>query len=154
MTLRLPRHRGKGWIPVGIYDAVSTTDEIRRVRVPANFGYVGGQPGDVPKTNKFNARKHDLDGHRFDSGHECRRYVHLKHLQTIGEIRDLEVHPKYEFAVNGQKVGTMKPDFRYVVVKTGTTIVEDAKSGPTRTEAYQLRKKLLKACHGIDLVEV
>lgn len=54
-------------------------------------------------------------------------------------------------------VGIFKADFRYRVVKglnLGEIKVEDVKSGPTKTEAYALRKKLAEAIHGITIDEL
>jgi len=41
-----------------------------------------------------------------------------------------------------------------VDAETADVIVEDVKSGPTKTAAYRLRKKLVEAIHGVRIVEV
>lgn len=104
--------------------------------------------------NKFNAKKTEVDGIRFDSGHEARRYVFLKGRLSAGEIADLRFQVPYEFTVNGQRIGKFTADFVYIDVTTGKTVTEDAKSTATRTEAYQLRKRLMRACHSIEVAEV
>lgn len=104
--------------------------------------------------NKFGAKKMDVDGITFASKAEARRYSHLKLLVRIGEIEDLELQPKFDLVVNGQKVCGYIADFRYRVSATGATVVEDVKSAPTRTKEYRIKVKLLKALHGVEVVEV
>jgi hypothetical protein len=93
-----------------------------------------------------------VDGKRFPSRAEARRWRELNLLELAGEISNLEYQPRYEFVVNGTRVGHYTGDSRYV--EKGVTVVEDVKSKASRTEAYQLRKRLMRAIHGIDIVEV
>lgn len=100
------------------------------------------------KPNKFGARKVQLDGYTFDSVAEATRYQTLKWSADAGLIADLRIHPAYTLEVNGEKVGTFKPDFVYVG-DTGD-FVEDVKSKPTAAgEAFRLRARLFFACHGL-----
>lgn len=106
--------------------------------------------------NKHNAKRKQVDGTWFSSGDEARRYVTLRTLERAGEICDLRPHPEFEFVINGVRVGKFTPDFEYVIATgpgRGEAIVEDFKAPSTRTEAYQLRKKLLWACHRIVVTE-
>lgn len=104
---------------------------------------------------KYGNVRGEIDGHRFDSMAEGRRYLYLRDRQERGEIRDLEPHPPaYRFEHEGVLVGTYTPDFRYVVIATDELVVEDVKSGPTRTKDYKLRKNMMLAFHGIAVVEV
>lgn len=103
--------------------------------------------------NKFNAKKVEVDGFTFASKKEANRYAELKMLLVADKITDLRIHPEYEFEVNGVRVGKYTPDFRYVNERG--IVVEDVKSKATKTdEAYGLRKKLMLACHGIEVMEV
>ena len=108
------------------------------------------------KPSKYGAEAVEIDGKRFASKKEGRRYQDLKLLEFAGAIRDLECQPKYElWASNGEVIGRFTPDFRYYSLELGRLVVEDVKGGrATRTEAYQLRKRLFTACHGIILTEV
>lgn len=106
------------------------------------------------QTNKYRARKMEVDGIIFASKAEARRYSHLKMLVRIGEIEDLEMQPRFGLVVNGQKVCDYVADFRYRVRATGATVVEDVKSAPTRTKEYRIKVRLLKALHGIEVAEV
>jgi hypothetical protein len=105
-----------------------------------------------PQT-KFGNRVTVLDGHRFASQKEARRYAELCLLLKAGEIRDLVLQPRYALVVNGYLIGHYRPDFAYRL-PDGTLIVEDVKSTATKTQAYRLRKRLMRACHGIDIQEV
>lgn len=105
--------------------------------------------------SKYHAVRGEIDGLKFDSQAEGRRYLMLRDRLRRGEIRDLEPHPPaYRLEVNGVLVSRYTPDFRYVVVATGETVVEDMKSNPTRTRDYVMRRKLMKALHGIEIAEV
>lgn len=105
--------------------------------------------------NKYGSKRTVIDNHRFDSQAEGRRYLALRDRLQRGEIRDLEPHPPaYRLDVNGVLVSRYTPDFRYVVIETGETVVEDVKSNPTRTRDYVMRRKLMKALHGIEITEV
>ena len=103
--------------------------------------------------NKYNARKVMVDGHTFDSIKESQRYVQLKLMLRAGKITDLELQPRYDIDVNGKRICFYKADFRYV--ENGKTVVEDVKSTMTaKLPVYRLKKKLVKACHDVDIVEV
>ena len=104
--------------------------------------------------NKYGAVRVRADGKTFDSKREYRRYCDLKNLLRGGEIESLEIHPRYDFVVNGMKVGFYTADFRYLDRRSGETVVEDVKADVTKTTSYRLRKKLMKAIHGIDITEV
>lgn len=104
--------------------------------------------------SKFNNVKTEVDGLRFDSKKEAQRYVQLRLRERIGEIVSLEIQPRFRLEVNGQKVCEYRADFRYTEQATGRVVVEDVKGGPTATPVYRLKKKLVKALHGIEVTEV
>ena len=120
-----------------------------------------GGPLEAPKS-KYGAKPMIVDGHRFDSTKEARRYRELRLLEKAGMIRDLELQPRFVLEVverwrpHGliKNCGYYTADFRYVDAETAATVVEDVKSGPTKTAAYRLRKKLVEAIHGVRIVEV
>lgn len=96
-----------------------------------------------------------IDGIRFDSQAEGRRYSQLKLLEKAGEIKNIELQPKFPMEVNGKKVGRYTADFAYHDRATGKQVVEDVKSPSTaKGEAYRLRKKLVEALYGITITEV
>jgi len=70
--------------------------------------------------------------------------------ERAGEINDLVLQPKYPLVVNGVRIGLYRGDFWYR--RNGEVVVEDVKG--VRTPVYKLKCKLVKACWGIDIVEV
>ena len=94
-----------------------------------------------------------VDGVRFASKAEARRYQELKILLQAGRIADLTLHPQWPLRVNDVYVGQYSADFQYR--EEGRTVVEDVKplGGPVSRD-YPLRVKLLKALYGIEVVEI
>jgi hypothetical protein len=96
-----------------------------------------------------------VDGSKFDSKKEARRSVVLKQRERLGEIEDLELQPRYDIVIGGIKVCVIVPDFRYRDRTTGDVYVEDVKSEATRKDrVYRLKKKLLRAVYGVEIVEI
>ena len=106
------------------------------------------------KTTKYRNRKTTYKGIEFDSQKEKNRYQELLLLERAGEIRRIELQPRYDLVVNGHKLGFYRGDFRYEEVATGAVIIEDVKSPATKTAVYQLKKKLVRALYGIEIREV
>lgn len=104
------------------------------------------------KKNKYGNTKVMLDGMRFDSKREADRYLELKLLRDAGEITGLRIQPHLPCDVNGMHVCTYIADFAYTKRNDSRETFEDAKGH--RTALYILKKKLVKACHGIDVEEV
>lgn len=102
---------------------------------------------------KYGNRITELDGFKFASAKESRRYATLKLLERAGHVTDLQVQPVFPIVINGQHVCKVIPDFAYV--ENGKRVVEDVKSEITRQDkVYRLKAKLMKAVHGIEVVEV
>lgn len=101
--------------------------------------------------SKYHARKVEVDGITFHSKAEANRYLELKLLEKTGEIANLLLQPKYPLVVNRKRVGTYIGDFYYHDCKSGAEVLEDVKG--VRTAVYQLKKKLVKALYGIDILE-
>lgn len=108
--------------------------------------------------NKYRNIKTTVDNIQFDSKKEAARYGQLKLLVKAGEIADLELQPQYRLYVNEVLICRYIGDFKYVDVKESkkvndlVRVVEDAKG--VKTPAYRLKKKLMKAIHGIEIREV
>lgn len=101
------------------------------------------------KRNKYSAIKTEVDGIKFYSKAEARRYSCLKLLEKSGEISDLSLQPRFDLIVNGKKCGFYKADFKYI--DGGKEVVEDVKG--MKTPVYNLKKKLVKAIYDIDIYE-
>lgn len=95
-----------------------------------------------------------VDGMRFASKAEARRYGFLKLRQAAGDIDGLECQPRFPLRVDGALICTYVADFRYRDLRTGAVVVEDVKSAPTRTPVYRIKAKLLKALQGVTVTEV
>lgn len=93
-----------------------------------------------------------IDGIRFPSKREARRYQALKLMEKAGAIRDLKLQVRYPLTVNGIKVGTYVADFDYIEGEKRVT--EDVKAKPTMTPAYKLKRRLMYAIHGVVIKEV
>lgn len=113
--------------------------------------YTAGSSG---RPSKFRNEPTVVDGITFASKAEARRYGWLKIAERAGEIEQLECQPRFQLRVDGVLICTYVADFRYVDRRTGLPVVEDVKSAPTRTPVYRIKAKLLKALHGITIVEV
>lgn len=100
--------------------------------------------------SKYNAKKTVIDGHKFDSMKESRRYEELKILERAGHIKDLELQPKFElqasFKKNGKTYRSINyiADFQYFSFQENKIIVEDVKSKATKTKVYEIKKKLFE----------
>lgn len=106
----------------------------------------------MPRHNKFNAQRTTVDGITFASKREATRYGELRLLERAREIRGLRLQPKLSLDVNGEHVCTYVADFAYVKRGDSRETFEDVKGA--RTALFILKKKLVKAVHGIDVVEV
>lgn len=101
--------------------------------------------------SKFNAKPTIVDGKRFASKAEARRYSELRDLERAGIISHLELQPRFPLIVNGQVICTYVGDFRYL--ENGKSATEDVKG--VKTDVYAIKRKLLLATHpGIDHREI
>jgi len=101
---------------------------------------------------KYGNKKVTIDGIKFDSKWEGERYLYIKSLERAGRVKDLELQVRYNLIVNEQKICAYIADFRYKREdKDGEwhEIVEDAKG--VETPEFKLKKKLMKACLGIEI---
>lgn len=101
---------------------------------------------------KYRNQPVEIDGHRFASKAEARRYGELKLLERANQIAHLELQPRFPLHVREVLVCTYVADFAYML--QGRGIVEDVKSPATRTPQYRIKVKLLRALTGIEVREV
>ena len=102
------------------------------------------------RSSKYNAVKTEVDGIKFDSKLEAKRYSELKMLLRSGIISDLELQKKFELRVNGVLICKYLADF-YYLDQSGRQVVEDCKG--VRTPIYSIKAKLMIACHGLRMLE-
>ena len=104
------------------------------------------------KSSKFGAKKTIVDGITFDSKWESERYGQLRAMERGGIVTDLELQVKYDIVINDIKICKYIADFVYKEESPDgeiKEIVEDAKG--FETPEFKLKKKLMKAVHGIDI---
>lgn len=102
--------------------------------------------------NKYRNTKVITQDGVFGSKREYRRYLDLLLLQRAWKISRLETQVPYRLEVNGYLICKYVADFTYTA--SMFLVVEDVKSPITRKNpVYRLKKKLMKAIHGIDILE-
>ena len=100
--------------------------------------------------SKYNNKKCELDGYKFDSKKEMERYMVLKIEQKEGFITNLSLQPRFTLLEAGKNSMGKKyrkieyvADFKYFDVNEGLWVVEDVKG--MLTGVYKLKKKLFFA---------
>lgn len=122
---------------------------LRTGQLPARFQGQG-----EPKKRKYHNEPVEIDGLRFDSQAEAKRYYELRMLERSGLIEHLEIHPKLTLTVQGVRIGTYSADFRYYDIEQSRMVLEDVKSDATKTQIYRWKKRHVKAQYGISIIEV
>lgn len=108
------------------------------------------KPGKGPKYRNIETT---VDGIRFASQKEARRFSYLKELENSGEISDLRLQVNFTLQegytkTDGERVRPIvyKADFTYKKRDENGRhtlyIVEDVKTKGTRTEKYKIKRKL------------
>ncbi len=111
------------------------------------------------RPHKYGAKATVVDGVRFASKAEARRYSELRLLERAGEIRELELQPKFplDAPLPGHvgkmaRVGEYRADFRYRAGPTGLLVIEDVKG--MRTALYRWKKKHVELQYGVEIQEI
>jgi hypothetical protein len=113
--------------------------------------------GGARKPSKYRAKPCVIGGIRFASQREGARYLDLLALEKAGEIRELELQPKFPLYVcrrqNGElhQVCIFVADFTYREGPQGILVVEDSKG--FRTPVYRLKAKMFEAQYAIEIRE-
>ncbi len=115
------------------------------------------------RKNKFGVRldpigkaARTIDGILFDSAKEAQRYAQLKLLERAGHISRLQRQHKLSLKAHspaGEAVhcGMYVCDFFFFDNRAGKFTYEDCKGA--RTALYRLKKKIVEACHGVEILE-
>ena len=117
-----------------------------------------GHPVRLPES-KYHNRKTTVDGMTFDSKKEAVRYKELTLLQKAGMIKCLQRQVVFEIIPSQKEDGkVVERPVKYVADFTyyegGELVVEDVKSPATRTDAYKIKRKLMRYLLGIRIREV
>lgn len=99
--------------------------------------------------NKYGAKRTLLDGICFDSKAEASFYAALKQREKAGEVTDIERQREYDLMVNGVLVARYRADFVFFDRRVRARRVIDVKGVATRD--FTMKRKLMKACHGIEV---
>ena len=102
------------------------------------------------KPHKYHAVATVVDGIKFPSKKQAKRYTELKLLQRAGTISDLTLEVEYPISIGDHKICSYIADFTYLLHGI-EYVVEDSKG--IKTPLYRLKKKLMKAVRGIDIKE-
>ena len=111
--------------------------------------------------DKYQNKKTEIRGIKFDSRREAARYAELVAMWRSGDISEPICHPSFELipaqvAGGGRKERgvTYIADFSYCR-RDGSRVVEDVKSPVTaKLPAYIIKRKLMLRVHGIEVVEI
>lgn len=96
-----------------------------------------------PKRRKYGNRHCIIGSERFDSEREGRRHQVLLERQRKGEISDLKRQVTFKLYVNGQLIGSVRPDWTYL--EGNKLVADDCKGFQTRD--HKTRWKLAIALH-------
>lgn len=108
------------------------------------------------RPSKYRTKPLVVDGERFDSQKEYRRWRELKLLEKAGEITDLQKQVRFEFPlpdggfvryVSSKRKVTYIADFVYQ--ENGKRVVEDSKG--MKTQVYKLKEALMLHINGIAI---
>lgn len=101
------------------------------------------------RVSKYGNIKAEADGQIFASKRERGRWMDLRLEEKAGAIKNLQRQVAYQIDVNGVKVCSYIADFVYE--RADELVVEDAKG--YKTDVFMLKSKLMRAVHGIEVVE-
>ena len=111
------------------------------------------------KQSKYKNKKVEYDEIKFDSQKEKAWYIKFKLMEQAGEIHDLKLQVPFclieTFKRNDKTYRTTSyvADFVYRDKEDKLHVV-DVKSKATKTQVYQLKKKLMAWKYGIEIEEV
>ena len=103
-----------------------------------------------PRTAKYGNRKTIVGSSVFRSKREAEAFTLLQAREHIGEIQQLRREVEYNLVVNGIHVCDYRADFTYL--ENGRLVVADAKGH--KTKDYILKRKLMHAVHGVQILEM
>ena len=107
------------------------------------------------KRSKYSNKKCEVDGIKFDSRAEARRWSQLLFMQEQGEICALERQVVYVLApgvvINGRKAPPLRYVADFVYERGDETVIEDVKG--VITAEYRIKRHLM-ALKGLSIVEI
>ncbi len=129
----------------------ATREELNRQLLAS-----GQEPLEAPKKKQKygNLRGYEAFGQKYDSRAEADYHGQLLIREKAGDVRSIRRQVAYDLVVKGVHVCRYRSDFNYEE-RAGSDWVErvtDIKGFVT--DAYAIKKKLMLACHGIQVLEI
>ncbi len=153
-TVNLPSERlgvETQTLPLPLLPTDRTPTSPKATRPKRASGSASGSKSSKP--SKYRNKRITIEGVTWDSRKEFRRWQVLYPLFAAGRITHLRRQTRWKITVNGVRVCAYVDDFNYRL--DGRLVVEDCKSEFTRKlPVYRLKRRLMKACHGIDIKEL
>lgn len=107
------------------------------------------------KPSKYHNEKVEVDGDVFDSKREYGRWQQLKMEERARIIANLKRQVSFELAPAVVVKGRKRPPLKYLAdftyTRNGQMIIEDAKG--VITEAFRIKRHLMKSVLGLDILE-
>lgn len=111
--------------------------------------------------NKYRAKPEVVDGIRFDSAAEARRYRELKLMERAKEIHSIEIKPVFPLTCGGRPVlirsdgypngrkAKYTADFAYICNRSDERVIEEVK-GFDQADS-RLRRAIVEAEYGVRI---
>ena len=103
------------------------------------------------KPSKYRNVITEIDGMRFDSRAEAKRWRDLKMLERAGLVANIRRQVRFPIVWNGTKICDYVADFVYREADKAGDTIEDVKGAKTAT--YRIKAKLM-AAQGLPIREV
>ena len=97
------------------------------------------------KENKYNNRKVEVDGFKFDSKLEADYYIRLKLLKRAGEIQSFTLQPEYLLLDGFKKDGKVHRPIKYIAdfeIKHNDGTIEVVDTKGVKTQVFRIKEKL------------
>lgn len=111
--------------------------------------------------SKYKSKKTEIGRIRFDSKKEAERFKELFMLERNGKIRNLKLQHDFTLqeaytTTDGERIRAIRyvADFTYYDCESNEFIVEDVKSKATKTDVYQMKRKMLREKFNLKVREV
>ena len=102
--------------------------------------------------SKYHAQRTEVDGIKFASKKEAKRYVQLKAFERAGLIKNLRLQVPYQIIAKSKYGRAIKYIADFVYIEDGQTVVEDVKG--FKTDVYKLKKRLMAEVYGVEVKEI
>lgn len=101
--------------------------------------------------SKYKAVRTEIDGIKFASKHEAKRYQELKLMLQAKAIQDLNLQVAFPLIKKSEYGREIKYIADFTYYDNGHLVVEDAKG--FKTDVYKLKKRMMAELYGIEIKE-